>query len=91
MTANLTVSDHAALRYLERVQGLDVEAIKGKIAEIVAAAHAAGARRISHDGMTFCLRGDVVTTITPGASPHSAFLKTQKHKGRSVRMREGRG
>lgn len=84
----LTVSDHAALRYLERAQGVDVDAIKQRIAGIVASAHAMGASRVSVDGMTFCLRGDVVVTVMPGASPQSAYLKTERHKGRRVRIRE---
>lgn len=75
MTAALTVTDHALVRFLERVMGLDVEAVRAKIAATPGLAQAAamGARQISIDGFTYSIVDrNTVATIQPGRSPVTA-------------------
>ena len=59
------VTDHALVRYLERVVGIDVEAHRREVAGLVsvAVAHRAGA--LVHDGHRYCLIGVHVTTVKP--------------------------
>ena len=60
------VSDHALLRYIERVQGISLEDLRQKIAEIVIVPAKAGASTVTVDGFTYCFverrSGDVVVT-----------------------------
>lgn len=59
------VTDHALVRYLERVVGIDVEAHRREVAALVgvAVAHRAGA--LVHDGHRYCLSDAFVTTVKP--------------------------
>jgi hypothetical protein len=82
------VTDHAVLRYVQRLLGIDVEACRKHIRNLVDPAHQAGASRYSSGGMTFCLRDGKVTTITYGTTPQSSFLKGEIHNGKSVRLRD---
>lgn len=71
------VSDHALLRWLERVEGVDVEAIRRRIAKAVRRGAEEGAEGIRFEGVTFKLQynpgGPVVTTAhSPRLRPHLA-------------------
>ena len=58
------VTNHALLRYLERVCGIDVEAIRGRIHAECSEALRHGARRITRHGVRYCIRnGRIVTVI----------------------------
>lgn len=59
------VSDHAVLRYLERVQRIDVEAVRRKLAvEAVDVAAQLGCDTVVlGDGTRLKLHGDVVATV----------------------------
>ena len=67
----IEVTDHAVLRYLEREMDLDVERIRHTIAHSLGSHRAqqlvefrSGARcKIKVGGMTYCLRGNTVTTF----------------------------
>lgn len=63
------VSDHAVLRYLERVGGIDVEALRRQIAERVKLGAQLGANGVSVGGHTYVLVQSpgraAVTTILP--------------------------
>lgn len=60
----IRVTDHAVLRYLERVVGIDVEAARAQIAAKVAIAREhPGASGVRSDGYSYRLRGDAVTTV----------------------------
>ena len=59
------VSDHAVLRYLERVRGIDVEAARAEIAAITGIAASLGAKEAARDGHVYVLRGYTVTTVLP--------------------------
>ena len=89
--SDIYVSDHALIRYLERVQGFDLERFRKEISEIVTGAARAGATQVSHSGFTYCIRdSSTVTTIIPGGSPHGARMKATQHNGRSIRMKKDR-
>ncbi len=57
------VSDHAVLRYLERVAALDVEAIRQRIEASTKTALAGGASGIVVNGISYKFRRGRVTTI----------------------------
>ncbi|MCW3835995.1 hypothetical protein ACFQ1E_08085 [Sphingomonas canadensis] len=84
----IRVSDHFMLRYLERVQGIDVPALREALAERLArAAEAAEALdaeeyAIRLDGWLYRVRGGTVTTIVPD---HSA-----SRRARAIRRRRAR-
>jgi len=58
-----SVSDHAVVRYMERVMGVDVEAVRNLIAAEVETAVAVGACGLKKDGFTFRLDGENVVTV----------------------------
>lgn len=59
---NLCVSDHAVLRYLERVLEIDVEGVRKLILKTVRSGVAAGAVSVKADGMFYPISDGVVTT-----------------------------
>lgn len=66
-TRDLEASDHAVIRYLERVQGVDVNAIRDTITFNCAnGENLIGDKLRGADGFLYCLNGDGhVTTILP--------------------------
>lgn len=67
---SIPVSDHAVLRYLQRVLHIDVEAHRDEIARIVALAEDyEGATAVTKDGYRYCLRNKTVTTVIPIHQP----------------------
>lgn len=75
----MRASDHAVLRYLERVQGVDVEAARTAIERVFetspmqAATQWArdrdSAYRVIRGDLVFCCRADTVTTCFPKRRP----------------------
>jgi hypothetical protein len=64
------VTEHALVRYLERVVGIDVETHRRDVARI--AAHAAeheGATAVVKDGWRYVLAGGRVVTVLPTGGP----------------------
>jgi hypothetical protein len=59
------VSDHAVLRYLERVKGIDIEAIRAELSTpTIDVAAQFGCDTIKRgDGSRMKLQGDVVSTV----------------------------
>lgn len=68
----IVVSDHALVRYLERVVGLDVEAARRLIVEQVQLGASLGAAGVSVGGHTYVLDHTIgrvaVTTVLPRPS-----------------------
>lgn len=60
---NIRVTDHALLRYLERVHGIDMQAARNCIAETCREAAALGASGVQHDGFIYMLEGTSVLTV----------------------------
>lgn len=59
-----TVSDHALLRYMERVLELDIDGLRENIlGDTLLDAMAAGAKSVTIDGVKYEFKGNVVTTI----------------------------
>ncbi len=67
----LEVTDHAVLRYLERVQGVDVEAIRMQIRQIVKKGAELGASAVTAEGVRFVLRNNSVTTVLHRGRPEA--------------------
>lgn len=65
MTRRPIVSDHALLRYLERVAGIDVTSHRHAVEDLVASAVDKGACGLISGGHRYVLRGDRVTTVIP--------------------------
>jgi hypothetical protein len=59
------VSDHAVLRYLERVQGFNIEAVRTHIGVICRSACRAGAASLKTEGVEFQFAKGTVVTVTP--------------------------
>jgi len=58
-----SVTDHAVLRYLERKHGVDIEAIRAHIAQLVARGVEKQGDAVVVEGVKFVLRGNVVVTV----------------------------
>lgn len=63
----IRVSDHAVLRYLQRVMGLDVEMVRKHIADTCAGPAAIGAVCIRTEGFRFEITNNTVLTVRPDA------------------------
>lgn len=76
----IAVSDHALLRHLERVEGIDIEALRADLESEFSRAHAAadliGLRNYSirTRGVTYVVRGGTVTTVLPALGERSRFF-----------------
>jgi hypothetical protein len=63
------VTDHAVIRYLERVLGLDVDGLRDKIAEDIRPALRTGASAITKQGFKYMIvDGALVTILRANAS-----------------------
>jgi hypothetical protein len=59
------ITDHAVLRYLERVRGLDVDAVRAEMADRVAfASEHPGCTAVVSSGWRYRIRNGVVVTVT---------------------------
>jgi hypothetical protein len=64
MSNILRISDHAVLRYLARVKGIDVEKARDEIATSILSAVEKGATRaVEADGVTYVLEHQSVVTV----------------------------
>ena len=73
------ISDHAIVRYLERVRGLDMKEVRTEISEAVEAAEEhPTCGGVVRDGHVFKLRGDTVTTVVPTGHPDQRFGRKAK-------------
>lgn len=61
--SRIPISDHAVLRYLERVQGVDIERIRREIGARVDHAATQGACGIIIDGFSYKIEDGIVTTV----------------------------
>lgn len=66
----IPVSDHAVIRYLERVQGVDVEAIRAEIGRVCqSGVEYPGASGVVVGGFRFKIKEGVVTTVLDASRP----------------------
>lgn len=62
----LQVTDHALVRYLERVKGIDTNRLRSSIlTPKLCDAASAGASAIQLDGMIYCIKGNQLVTVKP--------------------------
>jgi len=69
----VAVSDHAIIRYLEKVQGVDIESIRRDIGRRIDTAHRRGevietlpvASGVIMDGFAYLIAGGVCVTVQP--------------------------
>ena len=69
------VSDHAVVRYLERVEGMDIDALRAVIGRKAEKALELGAEGAISDGFVYKLKGGVVTTVAPLNRPDKRFAR----------------
>lgn len=68
------VTDHAVLRYLQRVAGVNVEVIRRRIWLQARGSVASGANRCTIGGITYYMQEGVVTTVTAAKLPEPETL-----------------
>lgn len=73
------VTDHALVRYLERVEGIDVIAARRAIEEAVRQGVETGADAVLLDGMRYCLQNRAVVTVKKIGHPDQ---RTGGHRGK---------
>lgn len=76
------VTDHAVLRYLERVKGVDIDAVRVELGHIVDKAIEAGAGAAIVDGVKYVLNDKTIVT--------AALIKDVPLRGRAMRRRNRR-
>ncbi len=81
------VTDHALIRYLERVVGVDVERYRRDVADRVASAVALGATAVVSDGFRYTLAESAVTTVKRASSDRR--VPPRNDRCRECRRREG--
>jgi hypothetical protein len=83
----LRVTDHAVLRYLERVGGFDIEGLRLDIARRLEPAAQAGASAITIEGFTYCVvqdpTGPVIATVLIRAEGHGAGRRRGEDRGQA--------
>ena len=62
-----TVTDHAVIRYLERVYGVDVQSLRRRIVKATQGARSAGAGSAKVDGVRYVLSNDGRVVTVHGA------------------------
>lgn len=64
LPSDVRVSDHALLRYIERVNGIDFDdARRSILTPTVVEAIRAGAKRVRVDGMVYIIKDKTIVTI----------------------------
>jgi hypothetical protein len=77
------VSDHALLRYLERVKGVDVEAARAEIVDIIGAAAFLDAPAVTHAGHVYAIKAYTVVTVLPH-DRKAKFSAVERHRRHPV-------
>jgi len=66
----LHITDHAIVRYLQRAEGMDMDARRAKIGQIVEGAEDhPGSSGVRAGGLTYRIEGDAVVTVTHSNRP----------------------
>lgn len=69
MKRKFHITDHAVLRYLERVKGVDIEAARAEISRTLSVGDDhEGLSAVTSNGHRYVLRGRTLVTIKPAAS-----------------------
>lgn len=77
VSAELQVTDHAIVRYLERVEGYDVEALKSRVRGYLKETAATGVKGVylhpQGQQVVVSARGLIVTVLPPGSPIHEVL------------------
>lgn len=77
------VSDHAVVRYLERVKGMDVAGGRNEIGQKVdLCLDYPGASGVVVNGFSYKLQGNVVATVMPAHQPDIRTGRVKHKRGR---------
>ena len=71
---SIIVTDHAVLRWLERVEGVDVNAVRRQISRTVNRSYQEGANRVNSNGVAYCIEGSHVVTVIPQHLPNKLHV-----------------
>lgn len=75
------ITDHAVVRYLERVKGIDIDAVRAEITAVVRRGVSYGAQSVILDGMRYRLEGQhVVTVIEKKIGPALPRMQSEDDK-----------
>ena len=81
---DVAVSDHALLRYLERVKGIDVAAARAEIEQLIGSAAMLGDAALVRAGHVFVVEGYRLTTVLPRGA-HYAFKPVHRRQRNGAR------
>lgn len=71
------VTDHAVLRYMERGQGFNIEAVRKHIQDVCEPVAAVGGSALKAEGVKFAITNNAVTTVMPD-SPGVSRTTTER-------------
>lgn len=74
-------SDHAVVRYLERVKGMDIDAVRREIGRVVDQGLEAGACGVISGGFVYRIEGGCVVTITRQNTPRPGRRRRKAPNG----------
>ncbi|MBN2740032.1 MAG: hypothetical protein JXR35_03925 [Rhodobacteraceae bacterium] len=63
MSKHPRITDHAVIRYLERVKGIDMDALRHEIGQLVARGYVQGACGVRVSGFNYRIENGVVVTV----------------------------
>lgn len=93
MTSEPKVTDHALMRFMERILNLDMDSLRTRIlTPTVAAAIRAGASAVTVEGVRMLVSGGVITTVLDAAAhrrTNHAASNTAKPPSAAAAVREG--
>lgn len=85
MPIAVSVTDHAVLRYLERAQGVNIEAVRAHIARTCQRGAENGARFVQAGNVRFVLDGsDVLTTLPREWVAHLDSIQRRKFGPKTI-------
>lgn len=86
MGRQIHISDHAVLRYLERVIEIDIEQVRAHMAQEIAAVVGTGAKKLVKGGAVFVLE----TRPDGGVAVLTVLTNEMRHKRRGAGKRVAR-
>jgi hypothetical protein len=79
VSAPLMVSDHAVLRYMERVLGFNIDGVRAQIRELTEPAYGVGASGVKKDGFYYPIVQGVVTSCVPNRGPGKETIRRMEN------------
>lgn len=73
------ISDHALVRWLERVEGLDMEAWRAKLAEIAQPYADLKVKHAFVGGVWLVFQDNALVTVTPTKPVRDSYVKHDRH------------